>query len=482
MHDILNNVSDVGNKTDLNVETTVSPRNHTQDFHKLLLQGHRSRRSPGQADSRNENSDLRSSAFISATESGDYTYWLSQEDIANIARFRYGWYGDDGNVIFEVVGSKEQLRQQLQKYKGKLVKHKRQSLALIINLGGSHWVTLLVTHYNRPFLASYYIDSLGDGVPSWVHQVVREEILNISDLHTRQQEDEFNCGIFALENARMMSEDIQSDNDEQLFQVENYRPSRKKLQGIREDFMMVLRYYLGYGQSREGSSESIIDRCKKAIEYTEIEGMKEVENIDKERILDGLQRLLSIPMPSDGANLLSKLRLYHNSGIDEFSDEEREALRGLFDDIDLYKKISTRDRMMSGLGDDNSRKLYEDLLKIIGNNQDSNEINQDIEKFLDNNEVDITSRDSKKEISFLGQAIIEGRADYAISLINYCLYREIDISAAAGDENWTPLHFASAGGQSSITRSFFIEILNPIERYIIWRTYFRCKGYFSKAY
>ncbi|WP_353270364.1 hypothetical protein [Wolbachia endosymbiont (group A) of Myopa testacea] len=59
MHDILNNVYDVGNKTDLNVETIVSPRNHTQDFRKLLLQGRRSRRSPGQADSRNENSDLR---------------------------------------------------------------------------------------------------------------------------------------------------------------------------------------------------------------------------------------------------------------------------------------------------------------------------------------------------------------------------------------------------------------------------------------
>ncbi|WP_353269732.1 hypothetical protein [Wolbachia endosymbiont (group A) of Myopa testacea] len=108
---------------------------------------------------------LRSSAFISAAERGDYTYWLSQEDIANIAKFRYGWYGDDGNVIFEVVGSAEQLRQQLQQYKDRLG-HDRQPLALIINLGRSHWVTLVVTSDNQQSLSAYYIDSLGNNAPS----------------------------------------------------------------------------------------------------------------------------------------------------------------------------------------------------------------------------------------------------------------------------------------------------------------------------
>ncbi|MDX5526508.1 MAG: hypothetical protein O7167_01275 [Wolbachia endosymbiont of Andrena nigroaenea] len=111
--------------------------------------------------------------------------------------------------------------------------------------------------------------------------------------------------------------------------MEDYRPSREKLQEIREDFMIVLRYYLGYGQSREGDSESIIDRCRKAIAQAKEEGMKEVENIDNEkegRILNGLQELLDMSIPSDGANLLDKLGLYHNSGIDEFSGEEKEAL------------------------------------------------------------------------------------------------------------------------------------------------------------
>lgn len=328
MHDILNNVSDVGNKTDLNVETTVSSRNHTQDFRKLLLQGRRSRRSPGQADSRNENSDLRSSAFISATERGDYTYWLSQEDIANIAKFRYGWYGDDGDMIFEVVGSAEQLRQQLQQYKDRLG-HDRRPLALIINLGRSHWVTLVVTSDNQQSLSAYYIDSLGNNAPSWINEVVMGEVHSIDSSRIRQQEDSFNCGIFALENIRIMSDVIRSDDDKQVFQVEDYRPSREKLQEIREDFMIVLRYYLGYGQSREGDSESIIDRCRKAIAQAKEEGMKEVENIDNEkegRILNGLQELLDMSIPSDGANLLGKLGLYHNSGIDEFSGEEKEAL------------------------------------------------------------------------------------------------------------------------------------------------------------
>ncbi|WP_341820612.1 ankyrin repeat domain-containing protein [Wolbachia endosymbiont (group A) of Myopa testacea] len=266
-----------------------------------------------------------------------------------------------------------------------------------------------------------------------------------------------------------MSESIRSGDIEQMFQMEDYRPSREKLQEIREDFMIVLRYYLGYGQSRERDSESIIDRCRKAIEHAEEEGMEEVRNIDNEkegRILSGLRKLLSIPVPSDGANLLGKLGLYHNSGIDEFSDIEREALRSLFDGIDLYKKLSAKERDMGGLGDNNSRRLYEDLLNIIRGNQDPDGINQDIEGFLDHNEIDITSRDPGQGITFLGQAIIEGKADYAISLINYYLHKGIDISAAITGEGWTPLHVASLGGQSSITRSFFIEILNPIERYI----------------
>ncbi|MDX5526509.1 MAG: hypothetical protein O7167_01280 [Wolbachia endosymbiont of Andrena nigroaenea] len=85
---------------------------------------------------------------------------------------------------------------------------------------------------------------------------------------------------------------------------------------------------------------------------------------------------------------------------------------------------------MGGLGDNNSRRLYESLLNIIRGNQDPDEINQEIKEFLDHNKIDITSRDPEQGISFLGRAIIENRADYAIALINYYLYKGIDISTA----------------------------------------------------
>ncbi|WP_341820613.1 hypothetical protein [Wolbachia endosymbiont (group A) of Myopa testacea] len=103
-------------------------------------------------------------------------------------------------MIFEVVGSAEQLKRQLQKYKDKLVGHNRRSLALIINLGrseanpeGSHWVTLVVTSHNQQSLSAYYIDSLGNNAPSWINEVVMGEGHSILSFPIRQQEDSFNC-------------------------------------------------------------------------------------------------------------------------------------------------------------------------------------------------------------------------------------------------------------------------------------------------
>ena len=110
------------------------------------------------------------------TNRENYYYWLQEHDISHIARAVYNYSeNSSGNVVFCIPGDVSTLNSKLKEYKIEQGNTKK-IFASIINLGGNHWVTLIVTcNGNRQFRA-YYCDSFGNKLPNEVEGKVKDDI------------------------------------------------------------------------------------------------------------------------------------------------------------------------------------------------------------------------------------------------------------------------------------------------------------------
>jgi|GEM_PF-6876693 len=107
--------------------------------------------------------------LVHQTNRGQYDYWLQQHDIAHIARVKYGYSEDSADgVFFCIPGNLETLNERLREYKNKAERENSKSIfTSVINLGGNHWVTLVVAYNlgSKQFRA-YYCDSFSADLPS----------------------------------------------------------------------------------------------------------------------------------------------------------------------------------------------------------------------------------------------------------------------------------------------------------------------------
>ncbi|XCA33174.1 MAG: hypothetical protein ABS808_05300 [Wolbachia endosymbiont of Polyergus mexicanus] len=107
--------------------------------------------------------------LVHQTNRGNYTYWLQQHDIAHIARAVYNYSeSSDGDIFFCIPGNLESLSERLREYKNEPEREDTKSIfTSVINLGGNHWVTLVVAYNsnNKQFRA-YYCDSFSANLPS----------------------------------------------------------------------------------------------------------------------------------------------------------------------------------------------------------------------------------------------------------------------------------------------------------------------------
>ncbi|MFP3036101.1 MAG: hypothetical protein ACEY3A_03800 [Wolbachia sp.] len=142
--------------------------------------------------------------FIDNTFKGFYIHWLWNDELSELARHCYKWNVDNG-VIF--VDHDRLAREQIDLWKD----NRDKILISIVDEGGIHWV-LLVAHKSRVF----FVDSEGNPIRNGGGAEMRYNKLNeavsdkegkdieIHDLSFEQQLDGSNCGIFALENARII--------------------------------------------------------------------------------------------------------------------------------------------------------------------------------------------------------------------------------------------------------------------------------------
>ncbi|MDR2977961.1 MAG: hypothetical protein LBU56_00695 [Rickettsiales bacterium] len=214
--------------------------------------------------------------LVHQTNRENYTYWLQQHDIAHIVRAVYNYSeSSDGHIFFCIPGNLESLSERLREYKNKAEReNSKRIFTSVINLGGNHWVTLVVAYNldNKQFRA-YYCDSFSanlsspgsqrssiklaneikdkllapltnqaselsaqerkemgqdvqktvqacrdkknelvnvpintDNIVSALEEILRMGSGNIKSSKTKQQNDGYNCGIFALENAHKITQ------------------------------------------------------------------------------------------------------------------------------------------------------------------------------------------------------------------------------------------------------------------------------------
>ncbi|WP_341823711.1 ankyrin repeat domain-containing protein [Wolbachia endosymbiont (group A) of Agelastica alni] len=113
--------------------------------------------------------------------------------------------------MFEIVGSPEHIVNQLQQFQDSVTtRGERRPLTLIVNLDNNHWVTLVISHQNGQY-NGYYVDSLGNNVPDNIRQVLQQAQITVNDISVIQQRDGYNCGLWALENARDINTVLQGN-------------------------------------------------------------------------------------------------------------------------------------------------------------------------------------------------------------------------------------------------------------------------------
>ncbi|WP_349968197.1 Ulp1 family isopeptidase [Wolbachia endosymbiont of Armadillidium arcangelii] len=194
--------------------------------------------------------------LVHQTNRKNYSYWLDDNDITHIARvvYKYSKNGHSNNNVYFLTsgysdGWDEITRQFLQNYRGELEQNPRLIFTSVFHINNNHWVTLVIKPDagNKKFRA-YYCDSFGDQLPNNLLDIVKGElqkgewILDIKSSRTPQQSDGHNCGIFALENARMITEMLKEDKlfDQIDVKLSKYTPNSKQLEEKRREFAEAL--------------------------------------------------------------------------------------------------------------------------------------------------------------------------------------------------------------------------------------------------
>lgn len=181
--------------------------------------------------------------LINQTQAGNYHYLLQQADIGNLARVVHNLNPE----VYEIIGSNDQLKKQLNRFKSKVEKSSEtQKLTFIISLQNGHWVTLCVSHCNKQFSAYYYDSLNGKQYRSTFSKILQEGLNmcenNIRFFEGKTQNDGSNCGIFALEAASRINQMLDKgksldDVDEVLLE---YKPTGDELEKLRTQLAEIL--------------------------------------------------------------------------------------------------------------------------------------------------------------------------------------------------------------------------------------------------
>uniref|UniRef100_A0A1B0FE66 Ubiquitin-like protease family profile domain-containing protein n=1 Tax=Glossina morsitans morsitans TaxID=37546 RepID=A0A1B0FE66_GLOMM len=215
---------------------------------------------------------IDNNSFLHQTEKEkNYNYKLTTTDIRVIVKSKYGWIAHKNKkglkdtsegVIFACPDSTSSLEQELKEYKNKVEREGSDLVFLsILNLNGNHWVTLGVSYDEKSEkFRACYCDSFGEPLPEEVSSALQKTLgidnSSIRNSKAKQQDDKYNCGIFALENAKKITDMLKAGNlfdeiDDQL----KYELSSEQLIEKRKEFAKALKKD---EQSRAGTPSPVL--------------------------------------------------------------------------------------------------------------------------------------------------------------------------------------------------------------------------------
>lgn len=201
---------------------------------------------------------IDNNSFLHQTEKvKNYNYKLTTTDIRDIVKSKYGWIAHKNKkglkdtsegVIFACPDSTSSLEQELKEYKNKVEQGDNNFIfTSILHINGNHWVTLVIKPDtgDKKFKA-YYCDSFGEPLPEEVSSALQKTLgidnSSIRNSKAKQQDDKYNCGIFALENAKKITDMLKASKsfdeiDDQL----KYELSSEQLIEKRKEFAGALK-------------------------------------------------------------------------------------------------------------------------------------------------------------------------------------------------------------------------------------------------
>jgi hypothetical protein len=222
--------------------------------------------------------------FINKTNNGNYTFWLSNSQMGDIARVSYGFmfYGDweglenfSKDVSFYCFSPHpfiQALEHRFGQYKNKVEQgYSNLTATSVINLG-NHWVTLVISHdeKSKKFRA-YYCDSFGSELLNEISGVLQKTFgIKTGDIgiskHT-QQTDAYSCGPLALKNAKIITDSLKAGKSFDAINKQlKYTSSQEQLKEQRRKFKNALENekpeashmsYMRSLKSSAASSESV---------------------------------------------------------------------------------------------------------------------------------------------------------------------------------------------------------------------------------
>ncbi len=175
---------------------------------------------------------------VTLQQNPDYRYWLSDQDIRRIAHLDNTYsnmfdvhamnnnYDTSGRGLVVVTERdqdintgelREQIRQFIDNIDNNRIVQQQEvpTRTFIVNQGGDHWTTLVIAQQNGQY-HGYYADSLGSEIPDNIRQILQQSQVadnNIHDICISQQADGYNCGLWALENARDINTMLRENRD-----------------------------------------------------------------------------------------------------------------------------------------------------------------------------------------------------------------------------------------------------------------------------
>ncbi|CAM4888627.1 unnamed protein product [Rotaria socialis] len=331
----------------------------------------------------------RNTVTHNAYNQANAIYYYSAEDLARIST---GWmreFVSNFRIILPLWSQNDRTLSTILTDASNEYKRDRKPTILILNIAGNHWITVVLIHHNQKDIVLYK-DSLGED--SYVDekeemkQLLTSKIERIDFKHHRscEQFDDYDSGVFALSNMKIMATLLRDNTEHFIHSFENLKFTSQTQATYNRVHMFPKMYALNLYRSYR--RKQIIDYHSVELKFIEdiLRKNRLVENelklsidlLDEETLLDKDYRyLFKIEASQSKTNIIRTLGItdvYSVKGnILSVFDDKLTAISEKKEKLDLIQSVATLsdseiDELLSLLGVELTEFNRDILKKYLG--------------------------------------------------------------------------------------------------------------------